>query len=235
MALMELNSVIPPPIDEDSYDEMRGWDVEKEKLLIQWTDKSACYKWLHEKSHQHYKRVNTWFTIPVIILSTVGGVGNFGLERFSSENQKWITITIGTISIIAGIITTISQFLKIAEINEAHKKSSLDWGKFHRDIQLIISNKPQQRGIANSQMNTLKELYDRYMESAPPIEDMIVNRFNTTFTDTNLVKPEICGHLKSAETMNSVSFYNKRRDDIDMGLSHDVATRINRVEVTVAE
>ena len=38
------------------------------------------------------------------------------------------------INILAGIITTVYQFLKVAELVEAHRSSSLLYSKFSRDI-----------------------------------------------------------------------------------------------------
>ena len=35
---------------------------------------------------------------------------------------------IGSINILAGIITTIQQFLKIGQLNESHRVSSISWG-----------------------------------------------------------------------------------------------------------
>ena len=94
------------------------WKEEDETLLKQWADKAQCYQWLHNKSREIYQRKNAWYTIPVIIISTITGTGNFAQDRFSEEIRPYVVISIGTLSILAGIITTIFQFLKIAEINE---------------------------------------------------------------------------------------------------------------------
>ena len=47
------------------------WGAEHEKILVEWADKAMCYHWLHSKSNQKYSYINLWFTIPVIIISTV--------------------------------------------------------------------------------------------------------------------------------------------------------------------
>ena len=57
---------------------------------------------------------------PVIIISTITGTANFAQERFSDDIKKLVT-SIGTLSIIAGIITVTPTFLKIAELNEGHR------------------------------------------------------------------------------------------------------------------
>ena len=47
------------------------WTSDHEQILVEWADKAMCYRWLHARSHQSYSKTNTWFTIPVIIMSTL--------------------------------------------------------------------------------------------------------------------------------------------------------------------
>jgi len=49
------------------------WTQEHEEILIEWADKAMCYRWLHAKSNALYSNLNTWYTIPVIVLSTLTG------------------------------------------------------------------------------------------------------------------------------------------------------------------
>ena len=63
----------------------------------------------------------------------------FAQERFSEEVREYVVITIGSLS-IAGIITTIYQFLKISEINEGHRVALLSWGKFHRNLESELTS-----------------------------------------------------------------------------------------------
>ena len=51
---------------------------------------------------------------------------------------------IGGINIIAGILTTIQQFLKITELNEGHRVSAISWGKFVRNKR-ILAKSPMER------------------------------------------------------------------------------------------
>ena len=110
------------------------WQSHHESILIDWADKANCYKWLHFRSQTKYSNKRNWYTIPVIIMSTLTGTGNFALERIPESYQGAYTIAIGSINILAGIITTISQFLKLNELAEGHRISALSWDKFYRNI-----------------------------------------------------------------------------------------------------
>ena len=65
------------------------------------------------KARQSYQRKNAMYTIPVIIISTITGTANFAQERFSEKIKPYVAMIVGSLSIIAGIITTISVFENI--------------------------------------------------------------------------------------------------------------------------
>ena len=71
------------------------WQPQHTKILIDWADKAMCYRWLHTKCTHKYTLANAWFTIPVIIISTLTGVGNFAQERFPEDIRQIAVITIG--------------------------------------------------------------------------------------------------------------------------------------------
>ena len=180
------------------------WTQHHENILIEWADKATCYRWLHAKSHLDYSRANTWFTIPVIVMSTLTGTANFAQDRFPEDMRPAISSGIGTVNIIAGIITTIQQFLKISEYNEAHRACSISWGKFYRNIQVELAKDPKERSNVKLLLKTQKEEFDRLMEISPPISEKVIKRFKQNFCnpnspnyDADLKKPEICGALET--------------------------------------
>ena len=67
------------------------WTKEHEKLFVEWADKALCYNWLHSKTNLRYTKLNTWFTIPVIVMSTLTGTANFAQEKLPEDLKKHIT------------------------------------------------------------------------------------------------------------------------------------------------
>lgn len=176
------------------------WKPEEEGLLKQWADKAQCYQWMHSKSHDIYSRKNALFTIPVIIISTITGTANFAQDRFSEEVRNYVVISIGTLSIIAGIISTINQFLKIAELNESHRVASLSWGKFYRNIKTELTRHPLDRTPPFEMIKFSRDEYDRLVELSPFMPVSVIKEFNSKFNKNNtidLTKPEICDELVS--------------------------------------
>lgn len=195
-----------------------NWTEDHENILVEWADKAMCYRWLHGRSHQHYKKANAWYTIPVIIMSTLTGTANFAQDKFSGPTKEYVVVAIGAVNIIAGIITTIQQFLKISELNEAHRVSSLSWDKFYRNIKVELAKSPTERTPVIQMLKSSKEEFDRLMETSPSISTKVTEEFKKEFscpsrtkddmerelvekqqTFVSLKKPEICGSLESSK------------------------------------
>ena len=99
-------------------DNSSAW-YDEEKLLKDWADKAQCYKWMHLKAHEKYRAKNAWFTIPVIIISTLTGTANFAQDRFGAGYKQYMIMTIGGFNILAGIITSLVGDNKMSMLEAA--------------------------------------------------------------------------------------------------------------------
>jgi hypothetical protein len=185
-----INSIANDPIE---------WTPEHEKILIEWADKAMCYRWLHSKANAMFSSLNAWYTIPVIIISTLTGTANFAQERVPLAYQGYFSMIVGGFNILAGIITTIQQFLKVTQLNEAHRVSSIAWDKFYRNIKIELAKHPSERIDVRQMIKMSKEEFDRLMETSPNVPENIILNFKNNFTEQKIfeqiAKPEICDIL----------------------------------------
>lgn len=175
------------------------WSPEHEEILIEWADKAMCYRWLHSKSNAMYSTLNAWYTIPVIVISTLTGTANFAQERVPLEYQNWFVMVVGGFNIMAGIITTVQQFLKITQLNESHRVSSIAWDKFYRNVKIELAKHPSERIDPRQMLKMSKEEFDRLIETSPNIPEKIIQQFKNKFFNVEsfdkIIKPEICDIL----------------------------------------
>ena len=198
-------------MDNINENQKNKWYAEHENILIEWADKAMCYRWLHSKAHNLFSYKNAWFTIPVIVISTCTGTANFAQDRVSEDYRNYVVMIVGAFNILAGIITTIQQFLKVTQLNEAHRVSCIAWGKFHRNIKMELSKRPDERMPVTNMLKISKEEFDRLMETSPTIPDEIVDEFNTTFPVEDLNSPDQSGDLKKniMGTLNNYGEYSQ--------------------------
>jgi len=194
------------------------WTCEHEQILIEWADKAMCYRWLHSKANAMYSSLNAWYTIPVIIISTLTGTANFAQERVPLAYQNYFVMIVGGFNILAGIISTIQQFLKITQLNEAHRVSGIAWDKFYRNVKIELAKHPDERMPVLQMIKMCKEEFDRLMETSPVIPDKIVKTFKISFIDTlnfdKIVKPEICDVLISTDTYRNPWYNSENQEKI---------------------
>jgi hypothetical protein len=192
------------------------WRPEHEKILIDWADKAMCYKWLHNKCETKYYRLKAFFSIPIIIISTLTGTANFAIDRFPEEIKSYATIAIGSFNIFAGILGTVERFLRISELNESHRVSSISWDKFYRNIRIELAKAPDERTPVLQLLKICKEEFDRLMEVSPSINQDIIDMFKVSFENTtefqSISKPEILDTLTSAQSFKYIININEENE-----------------------
>jgi hypothetical protein len=185
---------------------LNGWTKEQERLMSEWSDIAMCYRWLHDRAEKYYNSKSKWINLPVIILSTLGGTANFGIQSiFSSDSQKQLaSFAIGTISLVAGILTTVGNYLRYAQLEESNRIASIAWGKFQRLIAVEISLHPNERIDSLDFLKICRADLDRLIEQSPPIHSDAIKLFEKRFGHiADLKKPDICGALEHTRAFES--------------------------------
>jgi hypothetical protein len=200
--------------EEEKNEIAKEWTIEQEEILQEWAYKAMTYRWLHHRSHLIYRRKNMWYTIPVIILSTLTGTANFSLNRLPQSMQSSAVMIIGGLNLLGGMISTISQFQKISEINEGHRVASIAWDKFYRNVKLELNKSPRERRHPREMLKLSKEEYDRLVETSPMILENVINKFKRSFNIKKLKEkgfylPEILDEL------NEITMYDRERHNND--------------------
>lgn len=186
-----------------------GWTNEQEDLMSKWADIAACYRWLHDRCEKQYSGSNMAMTIPVIILSTLTGTASVGLSSIVGDDadvQKYAQFAIGGVSLIAGILTTLGNFFKYAQLSESNRVAGIAWGKFQRQIAVELSLHPNDRLDSMDFIKICRAELDRLIEQSPPIPDRIIQQFLLEFKDLpDLKRPDICKGIEHTEAYKDKS------------------------------
>ena len=187
-------------VNKKSIEELEEWSEECEKLLAEWSEKASCYRWLHARSEKNYRRWYYCFSIPVIILSTLTGAANVGMDSFvPAENKSMASAIVGGVNIFAGIISTLQNFLKVAELMEGHRIAGVSWGKLQRNISIELALDPSRRIIQTDFLKMSRSEYDRLIEAGPIIDDGIIKEFKKKFKNYDVAVPSVCNGLDKCE------------------------------------
>ena len=171
---------------------VKVWHTQHEKILKDWGESGACYRYLHYKAYQKFKTSSMRYTLPIIIISTITGTANFAQETFPEFMREYVPSGIGALNLFGAILTTLAQFLKVNELLESHRVSSIHYGKLSRNIRLELNLPVTERSHDGSNMvDICQSEYNRLIEQSPPIPGDVLRAFEKNFRDIDVGKPEI--------------------------------------------
>lgn len=168
------------------------WHPQQEKILKMWGEACACYRYMHYQAYLSHKKSSMRFTLPIIVISTVTGTANFAQSTFPAAVRGYVPSVIGAFNLIAGIMATVLQFLKINELMESFRVSSVQYGKLSRSIRLELSLPLIERSAdGDIVIEQCRAEFDRLIEQSPQIPGIVVREFTKEFGTEIFTKPEI--------------------------------------------
>ena len=185
--------------EQKKQDIVDSWSKEQEQILKIWAEKAAGYRWLHEKAGRHYRRLNNNLTYPQIVLSTLAGVGGFGISSATDGySMAYYGYIIAVVNIMTALLISLQKFMMAAEKSENHTAIGRQFASFYRNITLELSLNPRDRTNCLELCNSCKDRYDRLMNIAPSVPEKIINMFKKEFPDAKY-KPDIANGLSDMQ------------------------------------
>ncbi len=195
-----------PVEDQKPKKFQNGWSKELERLMADWSDIAVCYRWLHDKSDKTYHTKTLSISLPVIFLSTLSGFSNIGVQAIleTEESKKFASFAIAGVSLLAGLLTTVGDRLRYAQLEESHRVAAISWGKFQRLIAVELALKPDDRMDSLDFLKICRGELDRLIEQSPAIPKESISLFEKKFGQIkDLKKPDICGQLEHTRVFES--------------------------------
>lgn len=165
---------------------------------------------LYLAKYKACKSLQTKLKLPAIIVGSFTGIASFGSDSFPPNSQKYVSISVGIITIGIAILNTIESYLKVGEntnsaITAASALQQLR-EDIHRELSLPISDR------IDSGIVFLRDIYTRYVQiltQAPILE----NEENMSYIKNNLMSRKI--NL----LINNSPYYNGRPSESPLDVS----------------
>lgn len=197
----------PPPIltptnqTEGDAPGALEYNTHLEQLIAAEGEKALALEWLHDQSEKRFTKFNTSIALPVIILSTLSGTASIGQAALFGPNNPAAPIVIGLVSILVGILNTISSFFSWAKRAEGHRIARITYSKLYRTIRIELSLPRPQRIDAGKFLKTLREQIDRLNETSPQLPEEALGQFAKRFAPlpSDITIPEVCNGLHKVD------------------------------------
>jgi len=180
---------------EDNTNDV-SWHSQLERVISDEGERCLCFSWLHGKSQKMFSKLNTMISIPVIVMSTIAGSASIGSANLFS-NATIAGVSIGAVSLMVGVLNTISSYFGWAKRAEAHRIAAVTYEKVYRFILIELAMPREERMVARDMLKVVRDQCDRLQETSPQIPDQVILEFKKKFGDStpDLKKPEITNGL----------------------------------------
>jgi hypothetical protein len=171
------------------------WNDAIETLIREQGEKALAYNWLHTRCEKKFSYANNYIALPVICLSTASGSASIASSQFG--DSKYISLGIGALSILVGILSTINSYFSWAKRAENHRISALNYSKLFLFISIELSLPREKRMNPRDFIKVIREQVERLGEISPPVADDIISDFKHEFDGKypNVSRPEVTNGL----------------------------------------
>jgi len=169
-----------------------SWHSQLEHVISDEGERCLCFSWLHSKSQKMFSKLNTMISIPVIVMSTIAGSASIGSANLFS-NSTVAGVSIGAVSLMVGVLNTVSSYFGWAKRSEAHRIAAVTYEKVYRFILIELAMPREERMAAKDMLKVVRDQCDRLQETSPQIPDQVIWEFKKRFGDStpDVKKPEI--------------------------------------------
>ncbi len=149
-------------------------------LIKKWSVMSTEYSWLHQQSFLRYRMLNYVFMIPITMLTTVSGSLDilFSSMETCNENEiDFVQFSSGCMVVLAAVLTTVYNLMHIAETQQRHLNSDIQFDKLARtiDMEMILLNTDKRTYATIEEfIKVVRTDIDHLMDQAPPIPASIL-------------------------------------------------------------
>lgn len=166
----DMNEVKGPSSENYTYVSWEGGYLEN--LMQKWSEDALARIAVHTRSEKRNRCLHYSFTVPIVILSIIGGTLNIAINTiFSPEHLSYVHLALGGSGILIGLMETIQNIFKYQRLAEAHRLAVSQWNRFHRNIQTVLALDKSCRRNVSEFFRSAKVEMDRLIDSSPSIAD----------------------------------------------------------------
>ena len=207
--------------DNDDYKpkhEFNVYNKEIEHIIKHKGEESEVLSLLHLASYKKYKKIETFFNVPIITLTAI-----IGFVSALNMKYKWIHIIIGGLSLYVSLLKSYFSYLKISQKSENHRVSYLQYHQISNEIRIELALSPELRQPVSYLMKLITVKMKNLNEVSELIENQIIQKFLELYT-SDLHKQAIYDRIGKPSILSGLSeiiiyrpnYYNEYQNNIEL-------------------
>ena len=165
------------------------WDESIEDLYDSWYRRVAAAEHGHRLMADRMRRRHLLLGIPVVIFTTLVGTSAFAaiskaqgdsIQHVGFDPDK-VLFLVGTISVLAAILSSLQTFLRYATRAEGHRIAALRYETLRRDMATTLALPRDARGAPDRSLDSVRNRMDRYAKESPTIGEREWEKISGSF------------------------------------------------------
>lgn len=154
---------------------LKAWEMSSiEDLLKSWAEKSGGLRWMHIKSSNIWRKLDTKLNYCGIILSSIVSATSMLGAMENIIPKETMMVFVGLIGVLNIISQSFIKFYNSSEKAALHDTAARQFGNFNRYIATKLSMSRMDRGPPNEILNYALKEYERlYNENPDPHPESI--------------------------------------------------------------
>jgi hypothetical protein len=148
-----------------------------EELYASWHRRVAAAEHGHRLMADRLRRRYLLLGIPVVVLTTLVGTSAFASISKAQGNSiqgleidpDIVLLAVGTISVLAAVLSSLQTFLRYATRAEGHRIAALRYETLRRDMATTLALPREARGQPDRDLGSARQRMDRYAKESPTI------------------------------------------------------------------
>lgn len=136
----------------------------REELIDDWYRRARESQFAHYEAAKPLGRANIRLGVPSVVLSAIVATSVFA--SLEAETSDGLRILVGSISVIAAVLSALQTFLRFSERAEKHRSTGGRYGAIRRQIEQLRS---QGQPYDDESIDGIRQQFDAISEEAPEI------------------------------------------------------------------
>ena len=143
------------------------------ELVLAWLRRARESQMVHYEMANLLSTRGRWLGVPVIFITTVIGTSVFA-SLSSVDITPMAKIMVGSLSVIAAVLSSLQTFFKYSERAEKHRSTAARFGAIRRKLEILYAD---QSDIAEKHyLDSLREELDQLSDESPHVPVSVFER-----------------------------------------------------------
>lgn len=176
-----------------------GWSFELEHILKDWAIRISRRSTQHMLASRHFQFWSDALMYTAITLTFGSGFVDL-ISGYQKNTLDATRIVSGSLSMFAGIITTIVKFSNLIEVSQKHKAAASDYNILFRKVQLQLATKRKERQPEQDFFAKVIKEFQSAQQASPIVPEKIEHMENRQFEENVRRPPRLFTAIRKPST-----------------------------------